>query len=131
LDRYNINLSDHREHNRRKAECPWRAWYKSPIWKTIKRHRLVEEPNCRKCASEGKTVPASHVAHIEHHQGEWGFFSLKVFVISIYVSIGIPTPGILLTNRFMPIPGSEIEPTIAKNFLNDLLIQPIKAGDLH
>ena len=30
-----------------------------------------------------------------------------------------------------PIPGSEIEPAIAKNFLNDLLIQPIKAGDLH
>jgi hypothetical protein len=30
-----------------------------------------------------------------------------------------------------PIPGSEVEPAIAKNFLNDLLIQPIKAGDLH
>ena len=75
MDRHNINLSDRREHNRRKAECPWRAWYKSPIWKTIKRHRLVEEPNCRKCATEGRTVPASHVAHIEHHKGEWAFFA--------------------------------------------------------
>jgi hypothetical protein len=31
----------------------------------------------------------------------------------------------------MPIPGSAIEPTIGKNFLNDLLIQAIKASDLH
>ena len=27
--------------------------------------------------------------------------------------------------------GSEIEPTIGKNFLNDLLIQAIKASDFH
>jgi len=75
LNRHNINLSGHREHSRRKAECAWRSWYKSPIWKTIKRHRLVDEPNCRKCASEGKTVPASYVAHVEHHQGEWALFA--------------------------------------------------------
>ena len=31
-------------------------------------------PNCRQCASEGKMVPASHVAHIEHHQGKWALF---------------------------------------------------------
>ena len=73
MDRHNVTLVD-REHSRREAEHPWRSWYKSPIWKTIKRHRLVEEPNCRQCASEGKMVPASHVAHIEHHQGKWALF---------------------------------------------------------
>jgi hypothetical protein len=51
--------SDHREHNRHKADCLG----------ALGSHQLedhqkqtVEEPNCRKCASEGKTVPASHVA---------------------------------------------------------------------
>ena len=73
MHRHNITLVD-REHGR-EAEHPWRSWYKSPIWKTIKRHRLVEEPNCRQCASEGKMVPASHVAHIEHHRGDWALFA--------------------------------------------------------
>jgi 5-methylcytosine-specific restriction protein A len=74
MDRSNIVLAD-REHIRQNTEHPWRAWYKSPIWKTIKRHRLIEEPNCRKCASEGKAVPASHVAHIQHHRGDWALFA--------------------------------------------------------
>src|ERR1700745_3953492 len=74
MDQQSINLSD-RERSRRKPEHPWSSWYKSPIWKSIKRHRLVEEPNCRKCASEGKTVPACLVVHIEHHQGDWVLFA--------------------------------------------------------
>jgi len=37
----------------------WRTWYKSPIWKAIKRHRLIQEPNCRLCAQEGRTVIAT------------------------------------------------------------------------
>jgi len=74
VDRSNVVLAD-REHTRQKTEHPWRSWYKSPIWKTIKRHRLVEEPNCRKCASEGTPVPASHVAHSEHHRGDWALFA--------------------------------------------------------
>jgi hypothetical protein len=74
MHRHNIDLAD-REQSRGKAEHPWRSWYKSPIWKAIKRHRLVEEANCRKCASEGKTVPATNVAHIVHHQGDWALFA--------------------------------------------------------
>ena len=36
-----------------KPEQTCRAWYKSPVWKAIKRHRLSQEPNCRQCAQEG------------------------------------------------------------------------------
>jgi hypothetical protein len=53
----------------------WRTWYKSPIWKAIKRHRLIQEPNCRLCAQEGRTVIATHVAHIEPHRGKWSLFA--------------------------------------------------------
>jgi 5-methylcytosine-specific restriction enzyme A len=58
-----------------KIEPSWRAWYKSPTWKAIKRHRLVQEPYCRQCALEGRTVPATHVDHIESHRGQWAQFT--------------------------------------------------------
>jgi hypothetical protein len=71
MDLNGINLASRADSER----GPWRSWYKSPVWKTIKRHKLVEEPNCRKCASEGETVPASYVAHLEYHRGDWALFA--------------------------------------------------------
>jgi hypothetical protein len=53
----------------------WREWYKSPTWKAIKRHRLMQEPNCRFCAQEGQTVIATHVAHVQPHKGHWSLFT--------------------------------------------------------
>jgi len=58
-----------------RAEQSWRAWYKLPTWKAIKRHRLVQEPNCRHCAQEGRTVIATHVDHVEPHRGQWSRFT--------------------------------------------------------
>jgi 5-methylcytosine-specific restriction enzyme A len=57
-----------------RAEPPWRSWCKSPTWKSIRRHRLADEPQCRQCAIEGRTVAASHVDHIEPHLGQWLLF---------------------------------------------------------
>jgi len=65
---------DRPDPNTRRVEQPWLSWYKSPIWKAIRRHRLAEEPQCRECAIEGRTVPANHVDHIEPHRGEWSLF---------------------------------------------------------
>jgi 5-methylcytosine-specific restriction protein A len=58
----------------RRVGQAWASWYRSPIWKSIRRHRLAEEPRCRECSIEGRTVPASHVDHIEPHKGEWSLF---------------------------------------------------------
>ena len=57
-----------------RAEPLWRSWCKSPIWKSIRRHRLTEEPQCRQCAIEGRTIVASHVDHITPHLGQWLLF---------------------------------------------------------
>ena len=65
---------DRSGHDTRRNEQAWASWYKSPIWKSIRRHRLAEESQCRECAIEGRTLPASHVDHIEPHQGEWSLF---------------------------------------------------------
>ena len=61
-------------HDSQRMQQPWRSWFKSPIWKSIRRHRLAEEPQCRQCALEGRTVAASHVDHINPHLGEWSLF---------------------------------------------------------
>ena len=59
------------QHNTPRADPPWRSWCKSPIWRSIRRHRLAEEPLCRQCAIEGRTVVASHVDHVDPHRGQW------------------------------------------------------------
>ena len=77
MPHYNIGLTidlDRGHDTRRRAEPPWRSWCKSPIWKSIRRHRLAEEPRCRQCAIEGRIVAASHVDHIEPHLGRWLLF---------------------------------------------------------
>ena len=65
---------DRARQDTRRVEQASAAWYRSPIWKSIRRHRLAEEPQCRDCAIEGRTVPASHVDHIEPHRGKWSLF---------------------------------------------------------
>ena len=65
---------DRSRHDTRRVEQAWASWYRSPIWKSIRRHRLAEEPQCRECAIEGRTIPANQVDHIEPHRGEWSLF---------------------------------------------------------
>lgn len=55
---------------KRGKEPPWREWYRSPIWKAIKRHRLTEAPHCQECAKVGREVAATRVAHVEPHRGD-------------------------------------------------------------
>jgi 5-methylcytosine-specific restriction enzyme A len=59
-----------RHSDTRKVGLAWRSWCKSPIWKSIRRHRLAAEPLCRQCAIEGRTVAASHVDHVDPHRGQ-------------------------------------------------------------
>ena len=65
---------DRSRHDASRNEQPWDSWYRSPIWKSIRRHRLAEEPQCRECAIEGRTTPANQVDHIGPHRGEWSLF---------------------------------------------------------
>jgi 5-methylcytosine-specific restriction protein A len=77
MPHYNIGLTidlDRWHDTRRRVEPPWRSWCKSPTWKSIRRHRLAEEPRCRQCAIKGRIVAASHVDHIEPHLGQWLLF---------------------------------------------------------
>ena len=67
---------------------PWRSWCKSPIWKSIRRHRLAEEPHCRQCALEGRTVVASHVDHIRPTSVS-GRFSSNMTTLKAYAPITI------------------------------------------
>lgn len=77
MPHYNTGLTTDRDRwhiTKRRVELAWRSWYKSPTWKSIRRHRLAKEPRCRQCTIEGRTVGASHVDHINPHLGQWLLF---------------------------------------------------------
>ena len=61
-----------------RAEPLWRSWCKSPIWKSIRRHRLAEEPQCRQCAIEGRTVAASHVTSLLTSVSGYSFSNTRI-----------------------------------------------------
>jgi 5-methylcytosine-specific restriction enzyme A len=66
--------ADRWHHTRRRVEPLWRSWCKSPTWKSIRRHRLAEEPRCRQCAVEGRTAVAIYVDHVKPHLGQRSLF---------------------------------------------------------
>jgi 5-methylcytosine-specific restriction enzyme A len=66
--------ADRWQDTRRPVEPLWRCWCKSPIWKSIRRHRLAEEPRCRQCAIEGRTEAANYVDHVKPHLGRRSLF---------------------------------------------------------
>jgi len=70
---------DHRARNReydakRRAEKPWRAWYKTQRWYAIRSKRLRDEPLCRMCAEQGRVGKAWIVDHIKPHKGDAALF---------------------------------------------------------
>ena len=77
MPHYNTGLTIDRDRwhdTRRGVEPLWHSWCKSPIWKSIRRQRLAEEPRCRQCTIEGRTVAANYVDHINPHLGQWLLF---------------------------------------------------------
>lgn len=53
----------------------WRAWYKSPRWRMIRRNQLKSEPHCRFHLREhGVLVVATVVDHVNRHNGNWAAF---------------------------------------------------------
>ena len=59
---------------RRRESKPWRAWYKLPVWRSIRALQLAEYPLCARCLAEGVTEPATVVHHVEAHKGDWRRF---------------------------------------------------------
>lgn len=55
----------------RRDAAPWRAWYKAPAWRRIRRNQFKAEPNCRFCAELGRIRAATIVDHVRPHRGNW------------------------------------------------------------
>ncbi len=74
MTQHSLSPKVERDRSRNDEQAARASWYRSPVWKSIRRHRLTEEPQCRECAIEGRTVAASHVDHVEPHRGDWSLF---------------------------------------------------------
>lgn len=53
---------------------PWRKWYSTAGWKSIRQRRLRANPICCKCDARGLLTPADTVNHITPHRGDRALF---------------------------------------------------------
>lgn len=64
-----------REHDaRRRAEQPWRRWYKTAQWQAIRAHQLAAVPLCQRCSTDARPVPATVCHHVVPHRGDETLF---------------------------------------------------------
>lgn len=59
---------------KRRAEQPWRAWYKDPRWVKGREQHLWANPLCVMCLARGQTTAARVVDHIIPHRGDAQLF---------------------------------------------------------
>jgi hypothetical protein len=59
---------------RRRDEQPWRAWYKLPLWQSIRAAQLRRQPLCERCLEEKRIEPATVCNHRVAHRGDWPTF---------------------------------------------------------
>src|SRR6476659_4383966 len=91
---------DRSHHDRRRVEqAAWASWYRSPIWKSIRRHRLAEEPQCRECAIEGRTVAARATLITSNLTGVTGPSSCDTRTPKAYVFVTATLIGIQIDRR--------------------------------
>lgn len=57
-----------REHQRPNWDV--RRWYRTDLWLRLRALVLQEEPICKLCLVQGRTVPSTDVDHIVKHEGK-------------------------------------------------------------
>lgn len=62
------------EHDKRRADQPWRAWYKTRAWQNRRAMQLIEHPLCQRCEPRGVIVEAGVVNHVDGHNGDYERF---------------------------------------------------------
>lgn len=63
-----------REHDRRRADDPARAWYKTRLWQNRRAMQLIEHPLCERCQARGIIEPATVANHVGGHGGDFERF---------------------------------------------------------
>lgn len=64
-------LAERRAHHdkKREREAPWRAWYRTPRWRTLRAFILRRDPACCMCKYRGELTPSCVVDHVVEHKG--------------------------------------------------------------
>lgn len=59
---------------RREADAPWRAWYRTARWARVRAQFQAGDPLCGACAREGRVEPWTDLDHITPHRGDPALF---------------------------------------------------------
>ena len=64
-----------RDHDRaREKNSPWRKWYRTARWASIRNMVLGRDPYCTRCNAQGVTTPSTVANHIKPHKGDYDLF---------------------------------------------------------
>lgn len=67
-------IRDREADARRRAEKPWRSWYKTPAWQARRDEQLAKQPLCERCLSQDRIIPATVAHHKVPHRGDRKLF---------------------------------------------------------
>lgn len=67
-------LQSSRDYDRRRAAAPWRGWYGTARWRSLRLVQLANEPLCAMCGREGVATPATVCDHVDPHRGDGAKF---------------------------------------------------------
>lgn len=73
MARRSIDAARTYDHNRANTS-PFRKWYSTAGWKSIRKRRLETDPLCCRCSQRGLIVPSDTVNHIKPHRGNRALF---------------------------------------------------------
>lgn len=65
---------DQRHDAKRRIEQPWRRFYKTSTWQTLRSIQLRAQPLCERCMKRGRITSATTVNHVIPHKGDWTLF---------------------------------------------------------
>lgn len=63
-----------RDADAKRRDTPWRAWYKTPRWKSLREAQLSLQPLCQMCLEDEVVEAATACDHVEPHRGDEALF---------------------------------------------------------
>jgi 5-methylcytosine-specific restriction protein A len=71
---FSQKLTDRVYDQRRRADVPWRAWYMTSRWKTLRTNQLRRQPICERCWERKRITKATVCHHKIPHKGNPNLF---------------------------------------------------------
>ncbi len=63
-----------KDYDKQRDQSPWRKWYRSARWYSIRDYHKAKHPWCVECQKGGQLVEWTQLDHIVPHRGDYELF---------------------------------------------------------